>query len=352
MCLIIQFFGTIFSLARLILKGVRMKKLFSLFVLLVLMVAACTPQAEPTQQSVLPVDDAPQPQPTPVPTQAVDAQASAQRAAISALSKLTGLTADKITLISAEAATWTDSCLGVQRAGLMCSQVLVEGFNIVLEAEGKEYEFHTNQNGSTVVLATGGGTAASAIEEALIAQLAQNLGLSPEEISVVSSDKTEFSDACLGVSLPEVMCAQVVTPGMAVVLEANDVQYEYHTSADGSRIQPATQAMEWKREGGIAGFCDYMTVFLSGEVYVSDCKGGGGMGTLADLLSASEREQFTTGMKEFGTVELDASDPEGVSDRMVVTLSISGRGNEQPAPADEEALLQLAQNLFQKMGTQ
>jgi hypothetical protein len=329
-----------------------MKKLFWMFVLLALLVAACTPQAEPTQQSVLPVDDAPQPQPTAVPTQAADAQSSVQRAAISALSKLTGLTADKITLVSTEAVTWTDSCLGVQRAGLMCSQVLVEGFTIILEADGKEYEFHTNQNGSVVVLATGGGTAASAIEEALVAQLAQNLGLNPADISVVSSEETEFSDACLGVSMPEVMCAQVVTPGMTVVLEANDVQYEYHTSADGSRIQPATRAAEWKREGGIAGFCDNMTVFLSGEVYVSDCKGGGGMGTLAGMLSASELEQFTTWINNFGDLELDASDPEGVSDRMVVTLSVNGQGSEQPSQEEEDALFQWAQNLFQKMGTQ
>jgi uncharacterized protein YidB (DUF937 family) len=329
-----------------------MKKLFWMFVLLGLLFAACTPQAEPTQESVLPVDDAPHPQPTPIPTQSVDAQSSAQRAAISALSKLTGLTADKITLISSEAVTWSDSCLGVQRAGLMCSQVLVEGFNIVLEAAGKEYEFHTNQNGSTVVLATGGGTAASAIEEALVEQLAQNLGLNPQDISVVSSDETEFGDACLGVEMPEVMCAQVVTPGMIVILEANGIQYEYHASEDGSRIQPATQAAAWKREGGIAGFCDNMIVFLSGEVYVSDCKGGGGMGTLTGLLSAGEREQFNTWLSDLDQIELDASDPEGVSDRMVVTLNVYGRGSEQPSQQEEDAMLQWAQTLFQKMGTQ
>jgi hypothetical protein len=197
------------------------------------------------------------------------------------------------------------------------------------------------------VLATGEGTT-GLLENALIAQLAENLGLDRNEISVASSSDVEFGDACLGVSMPEIMCAQVVTPGKIIVLEANGVQYEYHASADGFRVQPATLALTWKRDGGIAGFCDNMTVFLSGEVYTTTCKGDGRMGTFATLLSKEERDQFAAWIAEFGQVELDASDPEGVADRMVVTLSFNGNGSGSLVPADEEALFQWAQALYQK----
>jgi len=37
---------------------------------------------------------------------------------------------------------------------------------------------------------------------------------------------------------------------------------EYRTNQDGMQIRPATVLMTWKREGGIAGFCDYITVFF------------------------------------------------------------------------------------------
>lgn len=327
-----------------------MKKIFLMFVLVMMLFSACTPQAEPTQQSVLPVDDAQQPKPTP--THIPVDLTPAQRAALSALSDITGLTADKITLVSTEAMTWSDGCLGVPRMGMMCTQAEVEGFKIVLKAEGKEYEFHTNQNGSAVVLAA--GDLSGAVEDTLLSQLAQNLGLNKNDISVVSNKEIEFADACMGVAMPEVMCAQVVTPGRIIVLEANGVQYEYHTSADGTRVQPATLALTWKREGGIAGFCDTMTVFISGEVYVTNCKGQstGGMSTLAGLLSVSEIKQFNTWTTELGQLELDASDPEGVSDRMVVTLNFFGRGSGQPSPADEDTMFLWAQNLFQKTGTQ
>ena len=321
-----------------------MKKVFPIFVLLVMLFAACATQAEPTPPSVLPVDDS---QPDATPTHIPADLTPAQQAAVSALSDITGLPADKITLVSTEAVTWPDGCLGVQRGEMMCTQALVEGFKIVLEAEGREYEFHTNQNGSAVVLAT--GELSASVEDAVVAQLTQNLGLDKKDISVVSSEEVEFSDACMDIAMPDVMCAQVITPGKIIVLEADGVQYEYHTSADGGRVWPATLALTWKREDGIAGFCDNMTVFLSGEVYTDNCKSPDGrMGTFSRLLSTGERDQFNNWVAEFGKVELDASDPEGVADRMVVTLSFFGNGNGKLAAADEEALFQWAQDMYQK----
>jgi hypothetical protein len=40
--------------------------------------------------------------------------------------------------------TWPDTCLGVPRAGEACAQVLTEGFRIVLGAEGKAHEYHSD----------------------------------------------------------------------------------------------------------------------------------------------------------------------------------------------------------------
>ena len=188
-------------------------------------------------------------------------------------------------------------------------------------------------------------------EETVIKQLAENLGLEESDIMVVSSEETEFGDACLDVPMEGTMCAQVVTPGRIIVLEANGVQYKYHTSEDGSRVQPATLAIVWKREGGIAGFCDVLTVFLSGEVFASNCNAqdGGVMSTFTDLLSASEQQQFNEWIAEFGEAMLDASDPKGVADRMVVTLDFYGDGSEPPSQVEQQALFNFAQDLYQEV---
>ena len=148
-----------------------------------------------------------------------------------------------------------------------------------------------------------------------------------------------------------VLCAQVVTPGRILVLEADGLAYEYHTSEDGDRVQPATVALVWKREGGIAGFCDVLTVFRSGEVFTNNCnsQSDGSMGTLAELLTSGERQAFGAWTAELGEVQLDDSDPQGVADRMVVTLEFFGAGSGEPTEAEQQELFDFAQDLYQEL---
>jgi hypothetical protein len=181
--------------------------------------------------------------------------------------------------------------------------------------------------------------------------LAENLGLDADTISVISNEPVEFSDACMGVALQDVMCAEVITPGRIVVLESGGVQYEYHINEDGSRIQPATLALTWRREGGIAGFCDRLTVFRSGEVYGNQCKSqpDGTMGTFAASLSATEKDQFNAWIAKYGSVTLDASDPQGVADGMTNVVVLYGNGKGKPGKPVEGEIFSWAQGLFQKL---
>jgi len=194
------------------------------------------------------------------------------------------------------------------------------------------------------------GKPLSPLEKMVVEQLAKNLGLQINAISVVSNKSFEFGDSCLGMTMPDLMCAQVVTPGRIIVLEADGVKYEYHTNVDGSHAVPATLALTWKREGGIAGFCDNLAVFLSGEVYGSQCNTDDGrMQTFSTLLSATEQRQFNSWIAKYGQVDLDASDPKGVADGMTVLLSLYGNGNSQPSKDDNAAMFLWAQDLFQKL---
>ena len=320
-----------------------MKKFIVGLFILTLFLTACTP----------PTPAVDQPQPSLVieqPTQGTNAMTPAQIAALTHLSETLNLPADQINLISTEAVTWPDGCLGVQKMGVMCTQALVDGFKIVFEADGKEYELHTNQTGSSVILADGSGVD-NVVESILITQLSENLGLNPSDISVVSSEPVEFNDACLGVAMQGVMCAEVMTPGRIVVLEANGTQYEYHVSDDGTRVQPATLALTWSRDGGIAGFCDSLTVFLSGEIYGSQCKSQpeGNMGTFANLLSATEEDQFNGWIAKYGSVILDESDPKGVADGISNVVTLYGVGKGKPGKPVENDIFSWAQDLFQKL---
>jgi hypothetical protein len=69
------------------------------------------------------------------------------------------------------------------------------------------------------------------------ADLAQRLKIDVNTITLISAEQVDWSDACLGIQTPGVMCAQVITPGYKVILEANGQQYEYHTNESGSAVR-------------------------------------------------------------------------------------------------------------------
>lgn len=79
------------------------------------------------------------------------------------------------------------------------------------------------------------------IGEVVRQMAAQQLGVDAEAVAVVAVESVDWPDACLGVSQPDVMCAQVITPGYRVVIEVNGDQYEYHTDATGGQILLASE---------------------------------------------------------------------------------------------------------------
>ncbi len=323
-----------------------MKRILLFSLLFSLILTACAGEPQPTEQSFVPIGGL---RPTPTPQEDLT---PAEQAAVALLASTLNVSPDEITVLSSQAVEWPDGCLGVQRPGMMCTQAIVPGFRIILQTGEEQFEFRTNRSGSQVVQMTGAHL--GLMEEAIAAQLAFNLGMDVDEILVVSSSDVEFSDACLDVAIEDVSCAQVITPGKVIVLAAQGLEFEYHISEDGSRVQPATMALTWKREGGIAGFCDRMTVFLSGEVIGSNCRSEQTDLTtklFADVLSATEQQEFFEWVKGLDQVRLDVSDPAGVADRMLVALEFEGIGDDQPTEAEKKALLEFAQSLYLKLNS-
>jgi hypothetical protein len=154
----------------------------------------------------------------------------------------------------------------------------------------------------------------------------------------------DWPDACLGVTRPEVMCAQVITPGFRIVLAAQGREYEYHTNADGSVVVPATLALTWQRAGGFAGFCDNLTVYASGEVAAATCNGAGAEG----VLTAAELTQLDDWLAEFGAVQILNRD-RAVADGMTVALTLNGSGSAQPADDEKQALVSWAQSVYARI---
>jgi hypothetical protein len=150
-------------------------KLMILVILSALLLAACGAPSAPPIVPVRPPSVLPTQAPSVLPTQPpsplpevkpggglvtkpeADVWKNAPAAALTAradLAKQLQIDPDTITLVSVEAVDWPDGCLGIQAPGIMCTMVITPGYRVVLEANGKQYEYHTNETGDVVRLAT------------------------------------------------------------------------------------------------------------------------------------------------------------------------------------------------------
>src|SRR5574341_363262 len=185
----------------------NMKRLLFTLSIVGLLVAACGSPGVSDLPTTEPTSTQPAPTTTPVPPPTgthipVDIP-PAQNAAVQALAAALGLPVDQIKLVSIDAVEWPDGCLGVRRLGVLCIQVITPGFRIVLEANGKQYEYHTNADGSVLAPAESQLVASSAQEAAAVKALASSLGIASKDIQVVSAAAVEWPDACLGIAQPD-----------------------------------------------------------------------------------------------------------------------------------------------------
>ena len=67
--------------------------------------------------------------------------------------------------------------------------------------------------------------------------VAHELGISEDVVIVMTAYEKEWPDACLGLAAHDEMCAQVITPGYKVTVQAKGKQFTYHTNTDGTVLK-------------------------------------------------------------------------------------------------------------------
>ena len=73
--------------------------------------------------------------------------------------------------------------------------------------------------------------------EAAVTALATSLGVSENQVEVLSYEETEWPDACLGLPRDDEMCAQAITPGYEVVMEVDGQSYVARTDMSGDQVR-------------------------------------------------------------------------------------------------------------------
>ena len=71
----------------------------------------------------------------------------------------------------------------------------------------------------------------------VVAAIGVDLGVPPESVQLITFEPREWPDSSLGCPQPDMLYAQVVTPGYLVVVEVEGEQIEYHTDKRGTIVR-------------------------------------------------------------------------------------------------------------------
>ena len=167
-----------------------------------------------------------------------------------------GVEADAFAVQKVEAVEWRDTSLGCPKKGMSYAPVIVPGYRVVLEHEGRAHDVHIG-GGRAVRCESSSPRATVSADTALAAaraagrareDLARRLGVTTATVKVRRLKWATWPDASLGCAEPNTKYPQVETEGLLVELEVAGKTHEYH-AAGASGSSPAPGATFRRNEG-------------------------------------------------------------------------------------------------------
>jgi hypothetical protein len=346
----------------------------TLCVLLTLFLASCTPAAPaltpPTQTPPTPTTEASAvPLPTAFPTSAPVPEAVLLVG--QTLAQQLHLKQAQVAIASLEEQSWDNDCLGVIPEGATCTSKTEHGYMVVFQVNNDQYTYHMDETGNIVRLASApspqiGNPIISwqftdtVCQAALIGD--QGIAFGECNAPMIASQLTsEDRQADLEFFNEAFFPFQADTPAGKIIFTGKGTQKptlaEKRMVAEWARLvytegltghSGASYGLSfaWHREGGFAGFCDDISVYLTGDINATSCKSGTATGLGRSRLDAAQLAQVYAWVDKFDNFEVSHSDGEDVPDSMTTYLTFSGAGNEQPTEEDKQAILEFAAGLY------
>jgi hypothetical protein len=274
-----------------------------------------------------------------------------------------------ISIVSAEPVEWPDACLEIPADGQACAQVLVPGYLVILEAEKHLYAYHTNTDGTELRAVPGptpplGGIgitwqADNQCQAAVITQQGVTYGPCDGEMKTAplpNNGEKQDLDGFANTYAPVYVETNVGRINLAGRGDDQASPAEQRMLAEWARltVESATlgdtetlhqPAIAWHREGGIAGFCDDLTVNVAGEATSTSCKDGTHQELGQARLNGQQLAQLYGWVDTLQSFEVVQTEPAN-ADKMTVQLSFTGRGTREATPMEQQAIGAFAAQLF------
>ncbi len=295
-------------------------------------------------------------------------------AAMSALQQLAQQAAAEpaaIHFINIEVVEWPDSCLGGQLVDQMCAEVITPGYRVLLQLDGQEYEFHTNLVGDQVVKYQ---LPSSNHEEIQLLWLQDDQSECPsvmfytqeviwnecagEKQSSSYSTQLQFDEFIHFASMFAPF--QAKTPAGIVDFIGNGkitatvsqqrmlaewARLAYLEKQIGSSSIEQGAILSYYIEGGIAGRCEEVKVFMSGYATVTSCPGTFPERFGVVWLSDHQLADLYQYADELRSYEIQQTDL-GAADALTTEILFSGKGAMVASPVEQQSIANMAEEFI------
>lgn len=351
----------------------KFTKFLSLILLVGMLMTACAPiinQPAPHSPATVAPTQTPGTAKTPAPEQGQNQLPAGVVAAQKALAAQLGVGVEQVKVTSSEETQWPNGCLGVEMPGRMCTMMVTPGYKVILEVGGQQYEYHTNQDGSVVLAASARMPQTS--DKVLVWEQTENGACSRAEIGPKGVAYGTCQGSLTQGTLEPARAEQLTyllatyqaffqgtkagtvqfngqgqqTPTEAEMRSIGEWSKLVFMEAQGQRGGAAWgSAMAWHQEGGIAGLCNDIVIYMNGWAMPSSCKAGRAQGLNQYRLSASELAQMYAWVDQYKNFEYGQKDP-AVADAMKVTLIFTGQGANLPSDTEKVNIAGFAAKIF------
>jgi hypothetical protein len=275
-----------------------------------------------------------------------------------------------------ELVDWPDACLGLATEDQLCAQVITPGYQVFLDVNNTRYEYRTDESGDLVVLATApqepvdnpiiiwsfsdeNGCQMAHISEQAVAAgpcngpLLPGRFVSPDRQARLTGLATKFAAFQVETQAGEISFngqGQITATPSQQRMIAEWSRLVVQESISGRSGASWGLVFTWDREGGIAGFCDHLEVFASGEAYASNCKATAGDPQGQVQLNDSQLRALYGWLDNYTSFEYEQSDP-ATADSMTTRIVFFGSGNIEASEGEILAIQELAAELFAQATT-
>ncbi|MEC4985320.1 MAG: hypothetical protein SAJ37_19435 [Oscillatoria sp. PMC 1068.18] len=150
---------------------------------------------------------------------------------------------EQLDIIYAEKRTWRNGCLGLGKPDDLCTQALVEGWQVTVKNGERKFIYRTNEDGTNVRLETANTSVSNlprSVEQAVLANAARQWNVSSSSLRILAAEKEIWSDSCLGLGQANESCLQALVAGWRVTVTNGTETLVYRTNDDGSNIRLET----------------------------------------------------------------------------------------------------------------